>query len=223
MVSIHAPTRGATRRYRGCTSARRWFQSTRPRGARPAAAEIGANDASFQSTRPRGARRTAARGIYRIGAVSIHAPTRGATAQQIAGLREAKCFNPRAHAGRDLGAQKSAEVVEVFQSTRPRGARLAVGRWGNYRKPEFQSTRPRGARPARRRIHPPDPTGFNPRAHAGRDSLSDQFISLLQEFQSTRPRGARPQRADAVARVIAVSIHAPTRGATGFRGWPARG
>jgi len=37
-------------------------------------------------------------------------------------------------------------------------------------------------------------------------------------FQSTRPRGARRNISDAVTESINVSIHAPTRGATGVGG-----
>ena len=55
-VSIHAPTWGATRRTDRTTS-RTWFQSTRPRGARPSAIVSGLPwNTKFQSTRPRGAR-----------------------------------------------------------------------------------------------------------------------------------------------------------------------
>ncbi len=76
-VSIHAPTRGATRTL--AASARLvLFQSTRPRGARPKDGGGQGGAYQFQSTRPRGARR-------RPG-LSFARP---------------RCFNPRAHAGRD--------------------------------------------------------------------------------------------------------------------------
>ena len=55
-VSIHAPARGATRTD-GANRTDWAFQSTRPRGARPALHAAGAADYRFQSTRPRGARR----------------------------------------------------------------------------------------------------------------------------------------------------------------------
>jgi len=166
-------------------------------------------------------------------AVSIHAPTRGATAQSFATLAVLGRFNPRAHAGRDIGGcegddglavsihaptrgatfdKSTMSCAVVFQSTRPRGARRrkCVRRllWE-----EFQSTRPRGARrpmggvahhPLDVSIHAPtrgatwrlkrqnrQSTGFNPRAHAGRD-------------KDWRQHDHRRQ----------VSIHAPTRGAT---------
>ena len=57
LVSIHAPARGATRTSISPSAPAPWFQSTRPRGARP-----------FQDPEPMDGR-------Y----VSIHAPARGAT------------------------------------------------------------------------------------------------------------------------------------------------
>ena len=54
-VSIHAPARGATRS-RGTSRPSPAFQSTRPRGARPACRRASGGFRKFQSTRPRGAR-----------------------------------------------------------------------------------------------------------------------------------------------------------------------
>ena len=80
----------------------------------------------------------------------------------------------------------------MFQSTRPRGARLS--RAPVIRALEaFQSTRPRGARQKSVRYFSWR-SGFNPRAHAGRD-----------QADRGRQWSAR------------VSIHAPTRGATKSR------
>ena len=73
---------------------------------------------------------------------------------------------------------------------------------------------------------------FNPRAHAGRDQNTLDCRASISLFQSTRPRGARHDQCDAAGssfnpRAHAgrdaqadgqdhdVSIHAPTRGATG--------
>ena len=121
--------------------------------------------------------------------VSIHAPTRGATPLPAEATQAQLSFNPRAHAGRDNGASTMSKKKRsfnprahagrdsskfairpsfvLFQSTRPRGARL------HFPVPPFiyflfQSTRPRGAR----LIHP-----------------LNTFLQVL--FQSTRPRGAR--------------------------------
>ena len=78
-----------------------------------------------------------------------------------------KGFNPRARAGRDSYARPAACWTSLFQSTRPRGARLdrqtisSLFQW-------FQSTRPRGAR-----------------------QCWIAKYSSPSRFQSTRPRGAR--------------------------------
>ena len=108
VVSIHAPTRGAT------------HGTYRAYGI-----------AAFQFTRPRGARRLTDICIYAL-CVSIHAPTRGATpvVSQLGGPRMFQftrprgarrralcgdtrrgCFNSRAHEGRD---QQSGELVLRF-------------------------------------------------------------------------------------------------------------
>jgi len=61
---------------------------------------------------------------------------------------------------------------------------------------------------------------FNPRAHAGRDSCLPGIFAPAFRFQSTRPRGARPRRPILPRRAKAISIHAPTRGATWLDGAP---
>ena len=99
---------------------------------------------SFQSTRPRGARRLR-HAPEAVGEVSIHAPAWGATPASRR-LRSRCCrFNPRARVGRDLRAYGNGPQVTLFQSTRPRGARLDPDHVSSNRQ-KFQSTRPRGAR-----------------------------------------------------------------------------
>ena len=192
-VSIHAPTRGATRRAGRRACCRTAFQSTRPRGARPAPRRRKPPACCrFQSTRPRGARRRT---------TCLPSCTR-------------PCFNPRAHAGRDCWTRPVFTRLRQFQSTRPRGARhhhSPVGQPGesvSIHAPTRGATlrRPRGAFSRR---------GFNPRAHAGRDAAHRFQRPLVRLFQSTRPRGARRAPAASAESVGAVSIHAPTRGATG--------
>jgi len=168
-VSIHAPTRGATRgacstrgrgtafqstrprgaRHQGVilTMPAPMFQSTRPRGARPAPVLPATLVTGFQSTRPRGARRSGRARSCITSVVSIHAPTRGATVR------------PR-------HGQQAAAPVSIHAPTRGATPRRA------------------GSRLYRAR--------FNPRAHAGRDvTPSDSKLSFQMMFQSTRPRGAR--------------------------------
>ena len=144
--------------------------------------------------------------------VSIHAPAGGATNQSLKRTIYS-LVSIHAPAG---GATFKAHIVDteaVFQSTRPRGARLMSNteifmscqgfnpraRGGRDRKVQpkkmeykmFQSTRPRGARP--------------------RVFLRWRGISL---FQSTRPRGARHFEFCFYQYSYVVSIHAPAGGAT---------
>ena len=78
-VSIHAPAEGATRTPWRHTARTPWFQSTRPRRARPLLRNhLWAVD-RFQSTRPRRARLVCAQGARDDQKVSIHAPAEGAT------------------------------------------------------------------------------------------------------------------------------------------------
>ena len=234
-VSIHAPTRGATFAILGAVLHHALVSIHAPtRGATLAVLLTGISSDTFQSTRPRGARRRAPRGGRAGVRVSIHAPTRGATAAADARAEVVAFQSTRPRGARHVGHAASGSPA-AFQSTRPRGARpapvlpatLVTG---------FQSTRPRGARrhhPAIRigrknvSIHAPTrgATGsrrlwrwpqpcFNPRAHAGRDMPAPGLARRSPAFQSTRPRGARPEAEREAAPAEAVSIHAPTRGAT---------
>ena len=97
------------------------FQSTHPRGVRRVRAEVQDAMSGFQSTHPRGVRLV--RGYtpedienfnprthvgcdevllchYRVGDISIHAPTWGATPSRTAAVRRSN-FNPRTHVGCD--------------------------------------------------------------------------------------------------------------------------
>ena len=209
-VSIHAPTRGAT--MVACTiSSSCVFQSTRPRGARPLRSAVVNSVLLFQSTRPRGARRT-----------SASMPT----AQ--------KSFNPRAHAGRDLPQRHCRFLVAFVSIHAPTRGATAVADFCERCVNVSIHAPTRGA--TRRRSQPHDlssvsihaPTrgatsnaqrschwaSFNPRAHAGRDTNSPTVIVMHIQFQSTRPRGARHRAAEAFRPQHQVSIHAPTRGAT---------
>ena len=143
--------------------------------------------------------------------VSIHAPTRGATALNIL-IRDR----------------------DQFQSTLPRGERPSTHTRMPL-KPVFQSTLPRGERP-RSSARLGSSRCFNPRSHEGSDPInrhSRSTLFLFQStlprgerrhhtkratrrivFQSTLPRGERRAEPEAVRVVPGVSIHAPTRGAT---------
>ena len=190
VVSIHAPTGGATGRaggrvYQGCFNSRahggrdrvvararhgRAFQFTRPRGARLLRIPMLDKPYPFQFTRPRGARHLTPN-CRNYGRVSIHAPTGGATRAAPA-VDVSRRFNSRAHGGRDICWTNLATNFLLFQFTRPRGAR-------------------------------PDEI----------ERINEQFV-----FQFTRPRGARHVAHVLAGRAVHVSIHAPTGGATrGYR------
>ena len=85
-----------------------WFQSTRPRGARPVVLSGFMRTSAFQSTRPRGARQYLVDAPFNVSHVSIHAPARGATT-----------------------AQAYQVTITKFQSTRPRGARRILSMLSN--------------------------------------------------------------------------------------------
>ena len=124
-VSIHAPARGATGDNAGFYVKPSSFQSTRPRGARRMVLSATFAGVAFQSTRPRGARlNTYIDGYAKWFGVSIHAPARGATRAVSArwvGLAQVSIHAPARGATLRLAVGKRG--VQLFQSTRPRGAR----------------------------------------------------------------------------------------------------
>ena len=78
------------------------FQSTLPRGERQV---VNSNDLTlevFQSTLPRGERRCGSVDYAAEVAVSIHAPTRGATILVVRSWYMTLSFNPRSHEGSDV-------------------------------------------------------------------------------------------------------------------------
>ena len=101
----------------------------------------------------------------------------------------------------------------MFQSTRPRGARLAGRSQPRHGLCCF-NPRAREGRDAILLVVDSEVIGFNPRAREGRDLATAADAVDRPLFQSTRPRGARPGRQGGVRGNVRVSIHAPARGAT---------
>ena len=165
VISIHAPARGATTPTSGNDWSRR-FQSTPPRGGRldvlaswkaeidfnprpreggdMMAARHGRHFSNF-NPRPREGGDAETLPISSTGAISIHAPARGATLPPfLAGCLDGfqstpprggrlfhylqklhPCnFNPRPREGGDLPWRWSKLWLHLFQSTPPRGGRL---------------------------------------------------------------------------------------------------
>ena len=164
------------------------FQFTRPRGARLRLSCVPRGSNPFQFTRPRGARQAVDEPVERLDEFQFTRP-RGARPLVFSCRLGDDRFNSRAHGGRDPSRRTCAKArsvsihaptggatfdacgassTDLFQFTRPRGARLGVV--GRARAPPEVS------------IHAP--TGGTTLDPAGGDALT--------AFQFTRPRGARP-------------------------------
>ena len=186
------------------------FQSTRPRGTRPAFRSCASSAAVFQSTRPRGTRRPSSRrgrrntGFnprVREGRDTCIKRIKGSISVSIhASARDATCDSTGSHIRQHVSIHASARdatwypckhgLAYLFQSTRPRGTRL-LSRIMVDSVFMFQSTRPRGTRLG----HVECDIGF-------------------AQFQSTRPRGTRHARWMWMSAISSVSIHASARDAT---------
>ena len=125
-VSIHAPAWGATRLWRSAA----WWET------------VSIHAPAW------GATQVLQRLLWAL-LVSIHAPAWGATRRTGNDAHASDSFNPRARVGRDGRSTSSPLSILMFQSTRPRGARL-VG--VSHRDNEDAC--------------------FNPRARVGRDPPS---------------------------------------------------
>ena len=126
-VSIHAPTRGATTKT-SQTGLRHRFQSTRPRGARLKLKALWQNPLSFNPRAHAGRDKVPA--VLEVGpVVSIHAPTRGATPPPLPPWLSVVLFQSTRPRGARLRYWSITEPIGVFQSTRPRGARRPTN-WG---------------------------------------------------------------------------------------------
>ena len=104
IVSIHAPTRGATIMHNGSNISLVVSIHAPTRGA-TSLKSLFPHCSQFQSTLPRGERHCAIATTAPSWPVSIHAPTRGATSFQFHGLPLQNCFNPRSHEGSDIKLQ----------------------------------------------------------------------------------------------------------------------
>ena len=145
-VSIHAPARGATylssfilhnasrfnpRTRAGCDimsqiaySNSKEFQSTHPRGVRPAEIALSAGVIKFQSTHPRGVRLLVYSALRDMQAFQSTHP-RGVRLVTLITCFIIRSFNPRTRAGcDDADGVEMPTIDEKFQSTHPRGVRL---------------------------------------------------------------------------------------------------
>ena len=144
LVSIHAPTQGATtssviipknplfqstlprreRRRLFCIFHRYivWFQSTLPRRERQIVLELILESIKFQSTLPRRERRRSDPSDRRHQGFNPRSHA-GSDLRQRSGSLLLGCFNPRSHAGSDKAALERNGYIVKFQSTLPRRER----------------------------------------------------------------------------------------------------
>ena len=142
-ISIHAPTRGATRRLT-LRQAVLAFQSTLPQGERRTAAGTDNHDTKFHSTLPQGERQCVRSGrrvvplfqstlpqgerltstgyVRRDAKISIHAPTRGATLTSMFLSTCSGNFNPRSHKGSDYDMVEPDDDCRISIHAPTRGA-----------------------------------------------------------------------------------------------------
>ena len=210
-VSIHAPTWGATVPMLAPVI-ESLFQFTRPHGAR--LRKIRASDTLDVSIHAPTWGATEIRDAQKYWRnVSIHAPTWGAT--QVASNGEFhRCFNSRAHMGRDSNGGGSHLKVSVsihaptWGATLPRVVRVI------YRL--FQFTRPHGAR-LHIHMHSIALRIVSIHAPTWGATVGSQSERRSLRFQFTRPHGARHELRSVQIMSLWVSIHAPTWGATNIR------
>ena len=99
-ISIHAPTRGATIDWVSNPLCNAISIHAPTRGATKKERLKGGKN-EFQSTLPRGERRAELQALETVQAISIHAPTRGATGDSRRPAVGNFYFNPRSHEGSD--------------------------------------------------------------------------------------------------------------------------
>ena len=144
----------------------------------------------FQSTLPRGERRGRYSDYNSERHISIHAPTRGATAPCLDWCFLKYYFNPRSHEGSDVIRRRNRLSSGYFNPRSHEGSDGIVrdGIINRY--------------------------NFNPRSHEGSDTRGWLDGRHRLWFQSTLPRGERRKGIGNPFWKRYISIHAPTRGAT---------
>ena len=208
------------------------FQLTRPRKARLQGL-IGSTASWNFNSRAHARRDALKEAAYRLGYISTHAPTQGATSSafsssdlssfQLTRPRKARLtralivlpsgnFNSRAHARRDSNLNGKFYFTLLFQLTRPRKARL----WSLY---------PLGYA-SRISTHAPTQGAtkslldnsltisyFNSRAHARRD-YACLFHQPSGFYFNSRAHARRDKHSGHLNIAFFISTHAPTQGAT---------
>ena len=144
----------------------------------------------FQSTLPQGERLGGIETLFKDSAISIHAPTRGATHKGTFNIVVPLHFNPRSHKGSDNWTSRNGGADLIFQSTLPQGER----RSGQNDLSGYAAIS----------IHAPT-------RGATTQMLRHLSIDIISIHAPTR--GATTVRVFLFCKSL-ISIHAPTRGAT---------
>ena len=231
IISIHAPTRGATLQKRKCEFLLK-FQSTLPQGERLHVHRYCRTRERFQSTLPQGERRKRninskhsnryfnprshkgsdwlGQNFFLYNNISIHAPTRGATYRRD-GEKENRYISIHAPTRGATFAFKRLNNFSLISIHAPtRGATDLVSR--DYRNSEFQSTLPQGERLTKRLLNKIS-LYFNPRSHKGSDRAPLSSLAYPNISIHAPTRGATGIYSKNKS-LLNISIHAPTRGAT---------
>ena len=177
----------------------RRFQSTLPRRERPKKVAEGTWTREFQSTLPRRERLDGIAGVDKWDGISIHAPTKGAT---------------------EMG-EKIPDQILISIHAPTKGATALV--FYNYQHDRISIHAPtKGATlsrsPGRRGL-----SYFNPRSHEGSDRAGVEPSPACPDFNPRSHEGSDKEEAY-ILHQQAISIHAPTKGATAGKeipGWKA--
>ena len=189
------------------------FQSTSPRGERPASLRFSTLTPPFQSTSPRG-ERPRSRRQWRFPQRFQSTSPRGERPRSRCCPHQRCHFNPRPRAGNGARPSLKAAMASHF-NPRPRAGNgffffgggafqqiaIHVPARGTalrlhplHSRGRFQSTSPRGERRASLAAYALQRRHFNPRPRAGNGGIKLLVRHICRLFQSTSPRGERPQK-----------------------------
>ena len=149
------------------TSLSKQFQSTLPQGERRKKGSGKTTLITFQSTLPQGERPCSGCEDAALCQISIHAPTRGATATVKRWIGMIFNFNPRSHKGSDIIRSCLRQRHWKFQSTLPQGERREMDMPGTCNH-----------------------WHFNPRSHKGSDGFFRAASESLKISIHAPTRGA---------------------------------
>ena len=234
-VSIHAPGRGATSSKSGHSSKPYPFQFTHPGGVRQARADIIRQVEGFNSRTREGCDHFTSDG--RAIKARFNSRTREGCDDGTAFYGYSDAMFQFTHPGgvRPIAAIVALGVYFWFQFTHPGGVRQSAEAEKSKGKGVSIHAPGRGATPTQVRsllhqqvsIHAPgrgattssrarqwQTSSFNSRTREGCDNVTEGMEWMPQTFQFTHPGGVRLLYPRHPKRLLAVSIHAPGRGAT---------